>query len=272
MLREQLEAVRAHDPGTRRGRDPEELHQMRVAVRRMRAILRAARPMFQRGGVRPLREELAWLGTALGRVRDLDVMRAYLAAELATLRPSERRAGKPLLERLGEAQARARREMLNQLDDRRYSALLERLARFVEQPPVTAAKVSLRDLAAREFTRLSRMAEGLPKQPSDTELHAVRIQTKRARYAAELAARAVGRPAWRFVKRAKKLQDVLGEHRDAVIAEGRLRELLVAGLGRRTAFVAGRLAERQRTRRLAARAGAARDWRKLERRGRRVWG
>jgi CHAD domain-containing protein len=227
--------------------------------------------MLERRAVHSVREELAWLGTALGQVRDHDVMRAYLEAELATLRPAERRAGKRLLQLLGQAQGRARRAMRAQLDGGRYVALLDRLTRFVERPPVRGAKGSLPNLAAREFTKLSRQVRHLPKEPSDAELHAVRIQTKRARYAAELAARVVGRPAWRFVKRAKKLQDVLGEHQDAVVAEGRLHELLEAGLDRRAAFVAGRLAERQRARRLAARETAARDWRKLERRGRRVW-
>jgi CHAD domain-containing protein len=270
-LREQLEAVRAHDPGTRLGTDPEALHQMRVAVRRSRAILRAARPMFEAGAVQALREELAWLGTVLGPVRDLDVLREYLEAELATLPPPERRAGRRILGLLGETRARARRELLEQLDDRRYVAVLARLADFVDAPPVTDADVSLRDLAAREFKKLRKMADRLPKAPDDAELHRLRIKTKRARYVAELAVPVVGRLAARFAKRARKLQDVLGEHRDAVLAESRLRELSEVARGRRAAFVLGRLAERQRARRLGTRAAIERHWRKLERRGRKAW-
>ena len=271
MLRDQLAAIRAHDPGTRLGTDPEELHQMRVAVRRSRAILRAVRPMFEPDAVRSLREELAWLGGALGQVRDLDVMRRYLEAELATLPAPERSAGVRLLKLLDKAEAGARRDMVKELDEGRYFALLDRLAGFVEQPLVSDAAVSLEDLAGGEFKRLRRAVQTLPEEPSDAELHALRIKTKRARYAAELAAPAGGRPAVRFVKQAKKLQDVLGEHQDAVVAENRLSELFEAAPGRRAAFVVGRLAERQRARRLAARQSIASSWRKLERRGEKAW-
>ena len=271
LLGDQLAAIQAHDPGTRLGTDPEELHQMRVAVRRSRTILRTVRPMFEPDAVRSLREELAWLGGALGPVRDLDVLRRYLEAELATLPTPERRAGARLLHALDEAQAGARRDMVKALDERRYFALLDRLAGFVQQPPVANADVALEDLAGGEFKKLRRAAEALPEEPSDAELHALRIKTKRARYAAELAAPAMGRPAVRFVKQAKKLQDILGEHQDAVVAENRLRELFQAARGRRAAFVVGRLAERQRTRRLGAYQSIASRWRKLERRGERAW-
>jgi CHAD domain-containing protein len=272
MLRGQLEAVRAHDPGTRLGKDPEELHQMRVAVRRLRAILRAARPIFEPGRVEPLREELAWLGGALGDVRDFDVMREYLQDELATLPPIERRGGQRLLQLLDDAHATARRELVKALDDDRYFALLDRLADFIAQPPVTDPDMSLRDLAAREFKKLRKVVEALRDEPSDAELHAVRIKTKRARYAAELAMPVEGQPAERFVQKAKRLQDILGEHQDAVVAEGRLRELFDGVRGRRAGFVAGRLVERQQARRLAARADFASSWPKVERRGRKAWG
>jgi len=271
LLRVQLDAVRAHDPGTRLGTDPEELHQMRVAVRRLRAILKAARPMFEPETVEALRGELAWLGAALGVVRDVDVMREYLKAELATLEPVERRGGHRLLRRLEEAREETRLELTKALDDDRYLVLLDRIEETLAHPPVTNAEVSLRDVAAREFKKLRKAADALPETPSDADLHAVRIKAKRARYAAELAAPVVGRAAERFVEKAKKLQDVLGEHQDAVVAEGRLRELFDGGRGRRAGFVAGRLVERQRARRLAARADFASYWPKVERRGRKAW-
>ena len=271
LLRVQLDAVRAHDPGTRLGTDPEELHQMRVAVRRLRAILKAARPMFEPETVEALRGELAWLGAALGVVRDVDVMREYLKAELATLEPVERRGGQRLLRRLEEARKETRLELMKALDDDRYFALLDRLEEFIAHAPVTSVEVSLRDLAAKEFKKLRKTADALPETPSDADLHAVRIKAKRARYAAELAGPVVGRAAERFVDKAKKLQDILGEHQDAVVAEGRLRELFDGVRGRRAGFVAGRLVERQRARRLSARAAFSTYWPKVERRGRKAW-
>jgi CHAD domain-containing protein len=78
----QLRAIHAHARGARVGRDPEDLHEMRVAVRRLRAILRAGRALFERKWTEDLRGELRWLGRALGRVRDLDVLLASLRARL----------------------------------------------------------------------------------------------------------------------------------------------------------------------------------------------
>jgi CHAD domain-containing protein len=271
MLSAQLDVVRAHDPGTRLGRDPEELHRMRVGVRRLRAILRVARPMLQTEPVEALRVELAWLGAALGGRRDLDVMRKYLAAELATFEPAERRGGRQLLRRLDDSREAARLELMKALEDDRYLVLLERLGDAVAHPPVRVGEVSLRDLGAREFKKLRKAVDALPETPGDADLHRVRIKTKRARYAAELAVAAGGRAADRFVEKAKRLQDILGEHQDAVIAEERLRELFGGVRGRRAGFLVGRLVERQRARRLTARAEFACYWPKVKRRGRQAW-
>jgi len=271
MLRTQLDAVRAHDPGTRLGRDPEELHQLRAGVRRLRAILRASRPLLEPGGSEALREELAWLNTALGGRRDLDVLREYLTKELATLDPPERRGGQRLLRWLDHERERAGQTLLTVLDSPRYFALLDQVAALIASPPSTVTDVSLRELAASEFRKLRKAVKALPEAPSDTDLHAIRIKAKRARHAAELAVPVEGRPAERFVGKAKKLQDILGEHQDAAVAEARLRELFAGARGRRVGFVAGRLVERQRARREAARAAFQAFWPQVENRGRKAW-
>jgi non-ribosomal peptide synthetase component E (peptide arylation enzyme) len=74
----------------------------------------------------------------------------------------------------------------------------------------------------------------------------VRIRAKRARYAAELAEAVVGKPATRFVRRARKLQDVIGEHQDAVVAEERLRAAAAKEHTQEAAISVGRLVERER--------------------------
>ncbi|MCI0546219.1 MAG: CHAD domain-containing protein, partial [Candidatus Rokubacteria bacterium] len=84
-MRAQVDVIQARARRARAGRDPEDLHQMRVAVRRLRAILRAGRPLFERRWVDGLRRELDWLGTALGEVRDLDILRAQLGPRVAAL-------------------------------------------------------------------------------------------------------------------------------------------------------------------------------------------
>ena len=94
-MREQLAALQAAEPGTRLGSDPEELHRMRTAARRMRAILGAVRDMFDPRWVAHLRKELDWLTTLLGAPRDLDVLHQYLSTEVTPLRVRPSRGGAP---------------------------------------------------------------------------------------------------------------------------------------------------------------------------------
>jgi len=271
MLQAQVDSLLIHDPGVRLGTDPEELHQMRVAVRRLRAILRATGPMFEREWVESLREELAWLGNALGSVRDLDVMHEYLRREIPATDPAERRAGRRLLRRLEAERTHARTELMEALGDARYFALLDRLEGAIEQPKVVESDFPLREVPAREFKKLRKAVEALPSVPSDETLHEIRIKGKRARYAAELVRTMAGKPAERFIAKVKELQDVLGEHQDALVAEARIRALAGGLGGGRTNFMAGRLVERQRARREAARAAFAALWPKLARRGEKAW-
>src|SRR5262249_28883749 len=110
--------------------------------------------------------------------------------------------------------------------------------------------------------------EKLGKHPDDAALHRLRIELKRARYAAELAA-APGAEGRRFFAHAKSLQTLLGEHQDAVVAEELLRRS-VAGLDGGAAFVAGRLAERRRVRRAKLKKKLPSAWKRLRKSGRRL--
>jgi CHAD domain-containing protein len=265
LLRRQYIALCTHDPGVRLGDDPEELHDLRVAVRRLRALLRAAREALA-PEAEELRQELRWLGGELGPARDLDVLIERLRAEAdAELDPPDREAFEPILGRLAADRAAAGAQIGSALSSERYGALLDRLEQFVEAPPF-AAKLSLEKLAAAEFRRAKKAERGLSKPPADDELHALRIRAKRARYAAELA----GKPTRRVAESARKLQDVLGAHQDAVVAEQRLREL-AAEAGPATALAAGRLLEGERQRRDETRAGFPKAWKRLERAGDRAF-
>ena len=244
---------------------------MRVAVRRMRTILRVTRPMFELEWLESLREELEWLGDLLGAARDLDVLHDYLEKEIGAGDRGERRAGRRLLLRLGAERAQARAEMVKGLSDARYFTLLDRVESSIEQPKVVEPDFPIREAAARAFKKLRKMVEALPEEPSDAQLHEVRIQGKRARYAAELVQASGDESAARFVEKMKELQDVLGEHQDALVAEARIRALAVGLGGGVTGFVAGRLVERQQARRVTARRAFAELWPKLARRGKKTW-
>jgi CHAD domain-containing protein len=255
LLREQLREIERHDPGTRLGRDPESLHDMRVAVRRMRALLRAGGKLVA-DDTTELGVRLRELGQVLGRVRDLDVLIERLEAEAAELGEADAERARPLLAVLRRERSRNRRRMLAFLCSDEYLALLDDTAHTIEALEPSGSGASLGDLADKAFRKTRKAVRGLPDEPADEDLHGVRKKAKRARYAAELAGRK------KFVRRAKKLQDVLGEHQDAVVAAGRLREL-AAEAEPEQALVAGRLVEREAGRRAAAREEWPQAWTKL---------
>ena len=267
-LDQRLRALLTHEPGTRTGEDIEDLHQMRVAVRRMRATLKAARPLLDAAWSDELRAELGWLGGALGPVRDLDVLLLRLHREIASLPPDEQNAGGALLDALERERATARAAMLEALTAPRYFGLLERLAETVSAPlptpaPGDAPQPALVDLVRAEARKLRRAVEKAGDNPPDEVLHALRIRGKRVRYTGELVAPSLaGTPAGKQVKRllsaTAAMQEVLGDHQDACVAEQRIRGLL-AGLDVTpdTVFVAGRLVERE-THRAAEKR---REWR-----------
>lgn len=267
----QAQAMLAHDPGTRLGSDPEELHQMRVATRRFRAFLRAARPMLDPAWAEPIRAELAWVGGALGPVRDLDVLITHLHEDAAVLTAREQRALRRLFVLLERERDADREILLEALRSERYLALLDRLDTALVSLPITDAAIGLRQIAAAEFRRLWKAARRLGDEPTDAELHALRIRGKRARYAAELAEPTVGKRATAFIQEAKAFQDVLGDHQDAVVAEAKIRSLLGQVGGAALAFAAGRLVEREERRREAARSAFPQAWKQLRKQGRKAW-
>ena len=179
VLRRQLAVLREKEPGTRLGEDPEELHDMRVATRRLRAALALFADVLPvRAQV--FREELGWLGRVLGAVRDLDVQQEGLADDGGRHRRLERRARAgdhdpladlaALLEREREA---ARADLLGALDSVRWERLAKGLAAMVQQGPARRSRgdgvpavIGMPDLVAgRATTRSSRRPSG-PSGPA----------------------------------------------------------------------------------------------------------
>jgi CHAD domain-containing protein len=131
--------------------------------------------------------------------------------------------------------------------------------------------LTVRQLAKREFKKLRKAISRLAPSPSDTALHTIRIKTKRARYAAELARSSAGKPAGRFIKSARAVQDLLGIHQDAIQAERHIRRFLKYSTSIRAGFLAGRMVERQRQRRRNVRTEIKPLFKTLLKRGEKAW-
>jgi CHAD domain-containing protein len=264
------------DPVARIGDDPEGVHQARVATRRLRSHLRTFRTLLDPDRTRVLREELGWLADELGAVRDADVLLDRLRTRLAGLGPDDARAAEPILGRIVADRAAARERLLAGLRSPRYLALLDRLVETARRPPVVLPPDgddldALRRLVATPWRRLRRAVAHLPEPAPDPALHEVRILAKRARYAAEVVVPVFGPPAREFARAVTRVQDVLGEHQDAVVAAAWLRATAATVDDRAAVFAAGELGALERIDADAARAAWPAAWSAASRRRLRRW-
>ncbi|MGH3924692.1 MAG: CHAD domain-containing protein, partial [Pseudonocardiaceae bacterium] len=212
------------------------VHQMRVATRRIRGALQDFGKVIDQDRARRLIGELKWLGDALGPARDLEVLQERFV-EATAAQPVEEVAG-PVQQRFtryfARREADAADDVRTALDDPRYFALLNDIDTLISDPPLTRRG---RRRARRELPRLisridnkvtRRMRHANQQRPGPTRevaLHDVRKAAKRLRYATEVARPVLGKPANRFRKRVKTVQQLLGEHHDAVVSRPVLREI-----------------------------------------------
>jgi triphosphatase len=228
VLRFHLARLLAREPGVRAGIDPEELHKMRVATRRLRAAWRVFGDDFRGAKVRRIRDDLGVVATRLGATRDLDVQLERLTT--------------PPREDLGpiEVAWRARREhsradLVRELDSARHRRWLASFVRFVEAddagiaptPGVEPTKVRERAgsqiWAAYERVRaFDRVVDGAAPET----LHRLRIEAKRLRYSLEFVREALRPEASIAIARVTALQDHLGHLNDANVAAAMTREFV----------------------------------------------
>jgi CHAD domain-containing protein len=252
VLRRYVRILMSHDPAVRRGL-PDGVHQMRVAARRIRSALKTFAPLVDTDWAKSLRQELAWLADGLGEARDTEVMLARLHAELDAL-PPDAVVG-PVRAKLDDAVggrlAEAERDAVNLLGSDRYLALIDRLVAAAWDPMTTQLAESptgevLPGLVGSAWQRLAKVARRLTRpDATDEDWHQVRIAAKQARYSAEAVVPFYGKPAKRLGRAAEDVQEVLGEHQDAVITGALVRRLASAPRAGAYAFTLGVIFSRQ---------------------------
>jgi len=281
-LRVHAHALRTLESSVEAG-EFDSVHQMRVATRRLRATLRSFGQVIPRTDSEHLAGELQWLGQTLGRARDGEVLAGHLRDSLAPI-PPELLIG-PVQARVqghyAPLRAAAQAELIEALDSPRYHRLLAELDRVTAGPPRgPRAEAPAADVlppavrrAYRQAARRMRHARHTPAGPArDAALHQARKSARRARYAAEAAAPAVGHPARRFARQMKRVQAVLGDHQDAVLARRAARDLgIAAHLAGENAFTYGLLLERELHHAGQLQADARRIWKRASRPKYRRW-
>lgn len=214
-----------HEPGTRLGVDPEHLHQMRVAVRELRTAFGILKAGLPRVPTQKLDQELRWLGQALGNVRDLDAQRSLLSEKLGdNLKKGETAA---YARSFFLKREEARRKLLAVLNSFRYRSLLRRFARFLERGSEMASigQRALQPIAeagdqliAEAYRKVLKRGRKALRQTDATRLHRLRIACKRLRYVCEWFEAKAPKRLGRTILALVRLQDLLGQHHDAVVA------------------------------------------------------
>ncbi|MBA2443251.1 MAG: CHAD domain-containing protein, partial [Rubrobacter sp.] len=267
ILRRQYAALLEHEPGSRLGEDPEDLHDMRVASRRMRAAIKLfsealpERALWFEG-------ELRWLAGALGDVRDLDVQVDQLRAWSAADEEADAEAFESMVGVILEQRARARERMLDALDSSRYRRLVVSLAALLSRDPVRGPETGPQaaepvteyapGVLSRRYSKFRKAAGRIAATSQPEPYHELRKKGKRLRYALEFLAEAYGKPVKKPIRPLKSLQDDLGRHQDAVVAADRLRELSTSAehdLAQETIYAMGSYAERYQREAAELRAG-----------------
>ena len=269
-LHTQITQMLFHDPGTRLGRDSEALHQMRVATRRVRALLRCSRRFWDVEWNQKMRREVGWIGSHLGEVRDWDVLLESLGQESSDLPSQEGRAFDAILNTFQEKRSVARAKLLEALRSDRYLDLLNALEDSLTHLAFQGMAPTMEDLSRKAFSKLENLVNSTHGQFPKQELHHIRILVKRARYTVELAKPFLTQSATRFIQHAKNLQEALGHHQDALVIEHQLLSHKTLSESPEIAFVKGILVERFRHRQILACQNLPQLWKKLRKSGRKL--
>ncbi len=252
---------------------PEAVHQARVATRRLRSDTRTFQVLFDSEAIAGVRDELGWLGDLLGAVRDADILRARLEPSLAVGEPNDDQ--KEILQQLSRQKSKAQMDLLTAMNEARYAGLVDSVTRLAKDPPLSDVAAAPADeflpmIVKGTWRKLRRAVNRLDKHPDDPSLHAVRIEAKRCRYAAEAAAPTVGADAARFAVAVSALQQTLGDFNDAVVSAAWLTNAS-RQVAPSTAFLAGALHEAQNGLARKARRRWPAAWKQLDQKKMYAW-
>ena len=278
-LRGYLSVWHLHEPGARLGDDPQELHDLRVAARRLDAILRQFRSSLPASLLR-IRPTLKAVLRTLGQARDLDVALSELETFSRELPKSDRECAEPLRQHLASERGRARTRMLSVLDSIRVQKSIHDLTSILSEPSAVSPQVLAESalhaapgMIRRRYRKLRKRADRLTPNSTVQAYHEVRGQLKKLRYALEAVSVIYGKPADAMLRALRRWQEKLGVQQDAAVASGRLKELASApakGIPPETLFLMGRFAEHYASAAAGARKGYAKGYRQVRGRWKRL--
>lgn len=244
ILFSQLSCMLSHEKGTIKGDDIEEVHDMRVAVRRMRAAAKVFEAYLDAGKLEPHLKGLKRTLGALGKVRDLDVFGEKAKKYLETLPSGHEHDLDPLFAILLEEEGKARRNLLDYLNSEKYNRFKKDFSDTLSSSGTLFLQMTSKNCDAlphrimdvlpsilyahlADVYAYSEWVEGL-YLPVD-RLHRLRIAAKGLRYTLEFFEGVLGDDAKIMIKELKKFQDYLGDLHDSIIEVDLLNSFLKTG-------------------------------------------
>jgi len=229
VLRLHFSRMLEHEKGTRLGKDIEELHDMRVATRRMRSAFDVFALYYDPKILRPFMKDLKRVGRALGHVRDLDVFMQKAQRYIDQTIQEQPISLAPLIENWKTQRELERVEMLRTLDSKAYRRFIQSFGTFLVTEGAGALPVSAGRPTAYQVYQLVptliysryeviRGYEPLLMDAPIETLHALRIEFKKLRYALEFFREVLGPEVKDVIKEVVIVQDHLGDLNDADVA------------------------------------------------------
>jgi len=223
VLRFHLARMLSHVPGVIAGEDPEEVHAMRVAARRMRAAWRVFGDGFERDAMRRYRGELRNIGARLGVVRDLDVLIGILLAYGRERSARQRTGLEPLLAAWSDERAARLVDLVEALGSEGFAGFIGDYEAFAQTPGLAARVVPpqapglVRNRMPATIWGAYQDVWAFDDDLADADLatfHRLRIAAKWLRYALEFVREPLEPEATALIRLVVALQDHLGDQHD----------------------------------------------------------
>jgi len=224
----QLDKMLSHEDGSRTGEDIESVHQMRVATRRMRSLLKLiGDDTYKSKTVKKYSRGLRDIARALGEIRDLDVLIVDLEDFHQTLPENEKAILDSIIAKIDKRRSKYRQKLNDHFDSKSYRKFVSKFATFTLKSGKGAVSVDSKEIPHQVrhvlpvllHERLSavRAYDTVIDGADDETLHSLRVEFKQLRYAVEFFKPVLGASASKFIKEIKAMQDLLGRMNDVVV-------------------------------------------------------
>ena len=223
IIARQYRRMIQQEAGSRTGADIESVHRMRVAIRRMRSLLKLIPDHYQARTARQLQSGLREIARTLGAVRDLDVLILDLERFAASLPAEERAPIQAVIQRLDQRRTKRRQRINALFDSKSYARSLRQLKRFAKSSGKGVRRIDRR--APRELRHvlpvllhqrlaIVRAYDTVMPAADIEDLHDLRVEFKQLRYALEFFQPILGASAAPYLRRVRAIQDLLGRIQD----------------------------------------------------------